>query len=456
MRKGDNNCGEKLTDIEILNINDLSSIANRNLIDLKKENPDLLVFPQTLGQYRDDVEKSHIFSLDEENLTTYNLMGFVGRNSSQLTISSRFAKDDNNDYFLHYMLQKVFSINLLKFDQTPNKENIWDFLLYLFPYYLKKAYSQGIYKAYKKEEYNDSNVKGTIDVKKHILRNIPFMGKIAYTTREHSYNNNLTQLVRHTIEHIKTHPFGSGVLTNDSEVRDVVSKFIFVTDKTYNNNSRQKIISANLKPVSHPYFTEYAALQKICLKILRHDKITFGKEKDKVYGLLFDGAWLWEEYLNTILKDDFIHPENKTGKNRHYLFENFQSIYPDFISRTDPKSVGDAKYIPLGQQQSYSENSEKATSIYYKTIAYMYRFSSDNGFLLFPNQETSFLETYKIKETDGILKKIGLAIPQTSESFKEFIKKMNKNEQELKLNLMTEERAIAQQQLQKIGGSVVK
>jgi 5-methylcytosine-specific restriction endonuclease McrBC regulatory subunit McrC len=447
MRKGDNNCGEKLTDIEILNISDLSSIANKNLIDLQKENPDLLVFPQTLGQYRDDVEKSHIFSLDDENLTTYNLMGFVGRNSSQLTISSRFAKDDNNDYFLHYMLQKVFSINLLKFDQTPNKENIWDFLLYLFPYYLKKAYSQGIYKAYKKEEYNDSNVKGAIDVKRHILRNIPFMGKIAYTTREHSYNNNLTQLVRHTIEHIKTHPFGSGVLTNDSEVRDVVSKFIFVTDKTYNNNSRQKIISANLKPVSHPYFTEYAALQKICLKILRHDKITFGKEKDKVYGLLFDGAWLWEEYLNTILKDDFIHPENKTGKNRHYLFENFQSIYPDFISRTDPKSVGDAKYIPLGQQQPYSENSEKATSIYYKTIAYMYRFSSDNGFLLFPNQETSFFGTYKIKETDGILKKIGLAIPQTSESFKEFIKKMNKNEQELKLNLMTEERAIVQQHL---------
>ena len=99
MRKRDNNCGEKLSDIEILNIGDLSSIANKNLIDLQKENPDLLVFPQTLGQYRDDVEKSHIFSLDEENLTTYNLMGFVGRNSSQLTISSRFAKDDNNDYY---------------------------------------------------------------------------------------------------------------------------------------------------------------------------------------------------------------------------------------------------------------------------------------------------------------------------------------------------------------------
>lgn len=445
MRTTDNNGGKGIDKFDNLNIADLSVIANRNLLDLQNENPDLLVFPHSFGKYRDDVEKLPIFSLDNENLTTYNLMGFIGRNSTQLTISSRFAKDDNNDYFLHYMLQKVFSINLLKFDQTPNKENIWDFLLYLFPYYLKKAYSQGIYKAYRKEEYNDSNVKGTIDVKRHILRNIPFTGKIAYTTREHSYNNYLTQLIRHTIEHINKHPFGSGVLTGESEVRDIVSKFIFVTDKTYNSNAKQKIITANLKPVAHPYFTEYSALQKICLKILRHYKITFGNEKDKVYGLLFDGAWLWEEYLNTILKENFIHPENKTGKHRQYLFENNkQSIYPDFISRTEPKSVGDAKYVPLDRQQSYSENSEKATSIYYKTIAYMYRFSSKNGFLLFPKQDTSFFETYRIKETEGMLKKIGLAVPQTTETFKEYIKTMNVNEEELRQNLMTEKTPNAQ------------
>jgi 5-methylcytosine-specific restriction enzyme subunit McrC len=455
MRTTDNRVEKIIDKFDNINIEDLSAMSNKNLLDLQIENPDLLVFPHSFGKYRDDVEKAPIFSLDNENLTTYNLMGFIGRNSTQLTISSRFAKDDNNDYFLHYILQKVFSINLLKFDQTPNKENIWDFLLYLFPYYLKKAYSQGIYKAYKKEEYNDSNVKGTIDVKRHILRNIPFTGKIAYTTREHSYNNYLTQLIRHTIEYINKHPFGSGVLTGESEVRDIVSKFIFVTDKTYNSNAKHKIITANLKPVAHPYFTEYSALQKICLKILRHEKITFGNEKDKVYGLLFDGAWLWEEYLNTILKENFIHPENKTGKHRHLLFENFQSIYPDFISKEEPRSVGDAKYVPLDRQQSYSENSEKATSIYYKTIAYMYRFSSKNGFLIFPKQDTSFFETYRIKETDGMLKKIGLAVPHTTETFKEYIKTMNVNEEELKQNLMTDKTPNAQQQFGKMVGSVL-
>ncbi|PTT66913.1 MULTISPECIES: McrC family protein [unclassified Chryseobacterium] len=437
MRTTDNNGGKSIDRFDNLNIADLSAIANRSILDLQNENPDLLVFPHLFCKHQDNIEKTHIFSLDNENLTTYNLMGFIGRNTTQLTISSRFAKDDNQDYFLHYMLQKVFSINLLKFDQTPNKENIWDFLFYLFPHYLKKAYSQGIYKTYKKEEHNNTNVKGSIDIKRHILRNIPFKGNIAYTTKEHSYNNNLTQLIRHTIEYIRTHPYGSGVLTSDSELRDIVSKFIFLTNKTYNSNSRQKVITANLKPVTHPYFTEYPALQKICLKILRHEKITFGKEKDKVYGLLFDGAWLWEEYLNTILKENFIHPENKTGKNKHLLFENFQPIYPDFISKKEPKSVGDAKYIPLDRQQSYSEKSEKSTSIYYKTITYMYRFSSKNGFLIFPKQDISFFETYRIKETDGTLKKLGLAIPQTAENFKEYMKTMNRNEEELRQQLMT-------------------
>lgn len=429
MRTTDNNGGNCIIDIS--NINDLAHIANCTLTELLDENNDLLIFPQSLGIYGDDIAKGRIFSLHQNNLQTYNLMGFVGRNDTQLTISSRFAPNDQKDYFLHYMLQRVFAVNLFDFDQTYSKENIWDFLLYLFPYYLKKAFTQGLYKAYQQKTYNDANIKGTIDVKRHIIKNIPFAGKIAYTTREYSYDNHLNQLIRHTIEYIKIHPFGSGILTADSNVRDIVNRFVYITQNTYNHNARQKVISANTRPFVHPYFTEYTPLQKLCLKILRREKLTFGSEKDKVYGLLFDGAWLWEEYLNTILKEYFIHPQNKTGKHKNYLFQNdnksFQAIYPDFISKSEPKKVGDAKYIPLDRQKEYGEASEKATSIYYKTITYMYRFNAKNGLLLFPCN-TSFYKEYFIKETEGILRKIGLAIPQSVEDFKEFIAKMQENE----------------------------
>ncbi|MNR52778.1 hypothetical protein D3C85_1726840 [compost metagenome] len=65
----------------------------------------------------------------------------------------------------------------------------------------------------------------------------------------------------------------------------------------------------------------------------------------------------------------------------------------------------------------------------------MYRFSANEGFLLFPHPNITFSQTYKIKETRGILKKIGLAVPQESESFMEFAAAMAENEKDLIKNL---------------------
>ena len=439
VRITDNNYnGEKLNSQYIA---DLTPIANHSIAYLLSGNPNLLVFPQSLENYLN----KPIFKIEGDKLYTNNIMGFVGRNTSKVTITSRFAKDDKNDFFLHYMLQKVLATNIFNFEQSPNnEETIWDFWLYLFPYCLKKAYAQGLYKAYQRKQYNDANVKGTLDVKRHLLKNLPFAGKIAYTTKEHSYDNPLSQLIRHTIEYLRMHPIGSVLLNTDAEIRTMVSQFVFHTQNSYNKNAWRKVIMANTKPFVHPYFTEYAPLQKICLNILNHEKLTFGEEKDKIHGLLFDGAWLWEEYLNTFLNEYFEHPENIRGKGREYLFKNSkQPIYPDFISRNStPKLVGDAKYIPLEEHKSYGEDSERAISIYYKTITYMYRFETNRGFLLYPCSKKDSDEPFFSEELyiDGnaenrILEKIGLHIPQETESFQEFTMRIGNNEQALKEHL---------------------
>ncbi|MDR1764276.1 MAG: McrC family protein, partial [Dysgonamonadaceae bacterium] len=220
---------------------------------------------------------------------------------------------------------------------------------------------------------------------------------------------------------------GHSVLTSNANTRDNVLQIEQATT-SYKRNDLQKVIRENLKPVNHPYYTKYKPLQALCLQILRHDKTTFGADKNKIHGLLFDGAWLWEEYLNTILKNDFIHPENKTGKYKHHLFENFQPIYPDFLSKeTKNRMVGDAKYIPLRKQQEYAENSERATSIYYKTITYMYRFNSKNAFLIYPSNKAEN-EEYKIKDTKGVLLKIGFEVPQTTTSFSCFQTEIQESE----------------------------
>lgn len=73
------------------------------------------------------------------------------------------------------------------------------------------------------------------------------------------------------------------------------------------------------------------------------EEVKYGETDEEICGILFDGAWLWEEYLNTILqKEGFKHPENKKHKGGIYLFEDHSGIrYPDFYK---DGIVLDAKY----------------------------------------------------------------------------------------------------------------
>src|SRR5699024_12150821 len=68
---------------------------------------------------------------------------------------------------------------------------------------------------------------------------------------------------------------------------------------------RRQILFKNIKPFGHPYFTKYKDLQKICKKILNYEGIKFGISKDKIYGILFDGAWLRSEEHTSELQSRF-------------------------------------------------------------------------------------------------------------------------------------------------------
>ena len=388
---------------------DLQKIANARIKDKVDERPNLLVFPKDLGYYGDDLGESQIISFHDDCISTGNIMGFVGVNSTQVDIVSRFAKTDGKDYFLHYMLQRVFAINLFDIKHTASHQPIFDFLLYLFPYFLKRALRQGIYKKYRRFEYNDSNVRGPINVNRHIRENIPFRGTVAYSTREHTYDNEVTELIRHTIEYIKTHPMGNGVLNCDQETKNAVMTMTQATP-TYNTRDRNRIINLNLRPVTHPYYSEYTALQKICVQILRHEAIKYGQEKDKIYGVLFDGAWLWEEYLNTIFirkRLNITHARNKTGENGIALYESGRkSYYPDFYRRNncaETSFVLDAKYKRLGfEVKADGQDDEKTNTIsigredLFQMITYMHVLPARYCALLYPIE----LEEFK---TSGIV-----------------------------------------------------
>ncbi|MBO4801980.1 MAG: hypothetical protein J5545_08985 [Bacteroidaceae bacterium] len=411
-----------------LHLKNLQQLSAKPLCDLDlNEHPYLLIFPSDYKTTGDDIGKQRIFTIEENRLLTGNIMGFIGYRNTQVSIRSRFSQGDNNDYFLHYMLQRVFAINLFDLNFGTDNEGVFDFLIYLLPTFLKRAIRQGIYKEYQTSNYNDANVKGRIDIARHIRQNIPFEGKIAYTTREYATDNHVTQLIRHTIDYIAGHPLSGNILYNDEETRDAVSRICLATP-TYNRNELRHIINSNFRLVRHPYFDEYINLQRLCLQILRHEEIKYGHDdSNQIYGILYDGAWLWEEYLNTILKDiGFRHPKNKTGEGGKRIFADkigHEKSMPDF-HRSD--MVLDAKY------KRYFDWNDILREDRNQLLAYMYLYETENGGFIVPVENPNIKTTRPLNGRRGTMSIIGMNVATDSKNYKEFCAHMAKEEKLLK------------------------
>lgn len=366
--------------IDKSDIENIKQFANKKIKYLKENN----LFILSKNSFKDDIENSDIIELDEVNNKIYsnNIMGFIGYNDTQIKITSRFTPNSDKDYFLHYMLQKVFYSNIFNWEYTTERDYSFDFLIYMFTYFFQKAIRQGIFKSYQNREYNDANVRGVIDINRHIKNNIPFNGKIAYNTREYSYDNNITQLIRHTIEYINTK--SRGILNINEDIKSGVFQIIEAT-KRYNKNKRQSIINKNLKKLNHPYFYEYEPLRKICIQILRHEELKYGREENKIYGILFDGAYLWEEYIYTILKDlDFLHPRNKEKTDGINLLNKKWTVYPDFYNY-NKQIVLDTKYKMLNKDNDKIDGSDK-----HQIISYVYTLGAKIGGFVYPSENKEF------------------------------------------------------------------
>lgn len=413
-------------------------VADKTLEQLEKEG--VFLFPEAIKSAKDITKDQMVLRSFNDCYQTSNVMGFLGYGKERLTIESRFSAG-KYDYLFQYLLERVLPFpNILELDTDATQdERLFNLLLFLFPRYLKSAMRKGVFKTYIHNEYNDSNVKGSIDVARHIRQNTPFIGNVAYNQREFSYDNYLMELVRHTIEFIKKKPFGNQLL---SRAKDDVTTVVKATTCYEFHNRRKAIIENQKNPIRHAYFYEYRELQRLCIMILQHEKHQIGTGLREIHGILFDGAWLWEEYIDSLIGEHFYHPMNKGGEGAQRLFaENVGLIYPDFLSQdTENPVVADAKYKPI-------ENI--GNKDYLQVLAYMFRFDAKQGYYLYPesgalqNQSLHLNSgsTYdnNVKARDNILLvKLGLRIPRCSTCYDDFKKQIHDSEQNFKMQLFDE------------------
>jgi len=151
------------------------------------------------------------------------------------------------------------------------------------------------------------------------------------------------------------------------------------------------------------------------------DEVKYGESDDEICGILFDGAWLWEEYVNTILSGlGFTHPQNKLGKGRIYIFDDHSGVrYPDFYNDI---MVLDAKYKRLG---GYEKVAQVGNADINQVVTYMTTLHLNKGGFIAPLEQAQVkIPTSGLKNKLGTLSIFGIEISKTASSYADFCDQM--------------------------------
>ncbi len=351
-------------------------------------------------------------------------------------LHSRFDTDKQYN-FTNYILSKALQLNSRVFPdmriQRNRDEALTLLLAVVFVEQIREAFKSGMFRCYRNFENNDSRVRGRIQVERHIKQNPIFNGKISYTYREYTADNDINRIILTAYDHL-AHKKGSFMrsLLNSPKNRTVKDFFIQLGNITSpaSRQEVQQLLKTNKQKIHHSVYRKWEFVRKTAIQILRHAGIrTYESGHNEISGVLIDMTSAWEKYLEQVLNREF-HFEAQHSES---ILDGKRHLRPDFLD--EKKIVLDAKY-----KNSWSNAVEKNVDSWdredtFQILSYMYVFECNIGGILCPaRKEQAKDDTYDIhKNLHG--KKVSLLpliIPDNSTSFASFTAAMEKSEEALR------------------------
>ena len=333
-------------------------------------------------------------------LDTGNLMGVLRFRSKdrksdvQIQVLSRFDKGNKN-YFLNYLLSKAFDVSLGTDDVSSGPESILDNLLdLLFVRRLADAVGRvGLFKQYRERRNNDWNFKGRLDLPRHLRENVPLMHGIAYVKREIEHDVPLNQMILLAAKAVRKRR--ADIFDRNEDARHALRDLLVAIP---NPGSVRDVLRERTcrEPVSQPYYREaYEPLRQVAKMILEKEQWSlFADDGDaEVSGVVFDGSWLWEEYLATVLADAGFRHGTRAEPVLRVFTKKPKRFIPDFYRPNGSGEQGcdivlDAKYKrsnPAGQREDV-----------HQVLCYLLLTGATHGGLVFPPVKND--EVYKPRE----------------------------------------------------------
>lgn len=389
-----------------------------------------------------------------------------------MSASCRF--DNESFFFTQYILDRALGMNiniLQNMDPGVGSGDILEQLLaFVFVAQIERAYRKGLYRRYRTYECNDSKVKGKIDITRHIRLNPLNNGKIAYSYREYTADNDVNKMIFTAYTYLqKRHP---NIMKNLEKKRKTVGECITQFRNIMQPASRQeaqKLVQRERRKITHSIYHDWEEVRKTAILILRHMGI-FVREaqaEKTIHGVLINMNWVWEQYLQSILEDGIKEEYTFQPQNERETFfripdkKSQRKLIPDLCiykkgNKTTPALILDAKYknawSDAAQNGNFDEKSVKESARKsvredcFQILAYMYRFRCNKAGIFCPcpasnssHSEHEYYEYAIMDEKDREEEKfylLPLYIPyiQDSEnnSFKSFKEAMETNERKFK------------------------
>ena len=443
----------------LIKLKDYSDVSEKNELTQEKLREQLLKLSAdnvfSIPEMSDEEKESfRVLANFNGRLWTQNYTGILQIEDRNVFISSRF--DDDSCFFTQYILDKALGMKINIFqDMKPgvNHGGILEQLLaFIFVEQIEHACRKGLYRRYRTYECNDSRVKGKIDITRHIRLNPLNNGKIAYSYREYTIDNDVNKLIFTAYTYLqKRYPDTMKSLEKRRKtVGECMSKFRNIMQPA-SRQEAQKLVQRERRKITHSVYHDWEEVRKTAIILLRHMGISVENDKDKaqnkIHGVLINMNWIWEKYLESILKDQL--KEGYCFKAQHekkIFFRNGKgnrTLKPDLCiykkgNADTPVLILDAKYknawSDAAQNGNFNEKSVREDC--FQILSYMYGFGCNKSGIFCPVveeeekavEESSELLEYTItNETNRKFYLLPLQIPNNNfKDFKNFKEKIEK------------------------------
>ena len=211
----------------------------------------------------------------------------------------------------------------------------------------------------------------------------------------------------------------------------------------------QKLVQRKRRKITHSVYHDWEEVRKTAIILLRHMGISVENDKDKaqnkIHGVLINMNWIWEKYLESILKDKLKEEYClKAPCEKEIFFLNGEgqgkrTLKPDLCiykkgNADTPVLILDAKYKNAWSEGKFKESVREDC---FQILSYMYGFGCNKSGIFCPVEEKAVEESSELleytitKETNRKFYLLPLQIPKSeNNNFKDFKDKIEKTSEE--------------------------